>query len=61
MKVEMIFMSLIFFGISSGSMIDSVPPGLIIAFASDNIPSDYLECNGQSVSTTDYPDLFSAI
>lgn len=35
--------------------------GNIIAFSGHNIPEGYLECDGSSVSRSDYPDLFSVI
>lgn len=37
------------------------PIGTIIDFAGINIPSGYLECNGASYSTTQYPDLFAVL
>ncbi|MGH2639093.1 MAG: phage tail protein [Rhabdochlamydiaceae bacterium] len=39
----------------------SLPSGSLIDFAGLNIPSGYLECNGQSISTSTYAALFSAI
>ena len=38
-----------------------VPTGTIIAFAGDNPPNGYLECNGSSVSKEDYSDLYKVI
>ncbi|MGI0135293.1 MAG: tail fiber protein, partial [Candidatus Micrarchaeaceae archaeon] len=38
-----------------------LPSGSIIDFAGPNIPSGYLECNGQSLSAATYAALFSAI
>jgi phage-related tail fiber protein len=37
------------------------PAGTVQHFANILAPIGYLECNGQSVSTTTYPELFSAI
>src|ERR1035437_8428703 len=37
------------------------PAGTIQHFANATAPHGYLECNGQSVSTTTYPELFAAI
>lgn len=41
--------------------IKSVPPGVIEIFAGVVIPDNYLMCEGQAVSKTDYPELYSAI
>lgn len=38
-----------------------VPIGAICEYASDDIPDGYLPCNGQSLSKTDYPELYSKI
>lgn len=38
-----------------------VPIGAICEYASDDIPDDYLPCNGQSLLKTDYPELYSKI
>jgi len=38
-----------------------VPPGTVIAFASETCPAGYLRCDGAAVSRTNYPDLFAAI
>jgi microcystin-dependent protein len=37
------------------------PIGTIIDFAGINVPSGYLECNGASYATAQYPDLFNVI
>ena len=37
------------------------PPGSVISFAGNILPSGYLKCNGALVSQSTYPDLFSAI
>ncbi len=39
----------------------SNPAGTVQYFANVTAPLGYLECNGQSVSTTQYPELFNAI
>ena len=39
----------------------TTPAGTVNYFANVNSPIGYLECNGQSVSTTQYPELFNAI
>lgn len=39
----------------------SLPIGTVIDYAGTTIPSDYLECDGQAVSRTDYADLFNTI
>lgn len=38
-----------------------VPAGSILAFGGEAVPSNYLLCNGQAVSRTEYPELFAAI
>lgn len=38
-----------------------VPIGAICEYASDDIPDGYLPCNGQSLSKTDYLELYSKI
>ena len=40
---------------------DSIPIGMVVEFPSDNIPDNWLLCNGQAVSRTDYAELFAAI
>lgn len=38
-----------------------IPVGLIHPFANSTIPDGYLACDGASLLTTDYPELFAAI
>ena len=38
-----------------------VPSGTIMMWATSSAPTGYLLCNGQSLSTSTYPNLFSAI
>lgn len=38
-----------------------VPVGTILSYAGKDTPEDYLFCNGQAVSRTDYPDLFAVL
>lgn len=40
---------------------DTLPIGAVVEFPSDNIPDNWLLCNGQAVSRTDYAELFAAI
>lgn len=40
---------------------DTLPIGAVVEFASNNIPENWLLCNGQAVSRTDYAELFAAI
>ena len=40
---------------------DTLPVGAIMPFGSDTIPNNWLLCNGQAVSRTDYQDLFNTI
>jgi microcystin-dependent protein len=37
------------------------PPGIISQYAGSTAPNGYLMCDGQSLSTTEYPALFQAI
>lgn len=39
----------------------SVPVGTILPFAGASIPAGWIECAGQAVSRTTYPDLFGSI
>lgn len=39
----------------------TTPPGAILAFARQTPPNGWLECNGQLVDVTAYPDLVAAI
>jgi microcystin-dependent protein len=48
-------------GVIEGGSISSTPPGSLIMFAGDAIPSGWLLCNGQLVSRSDYLALFTAI
>jgi microcystin-dependent protein len=38
-----------------------VPPGAVVDFAGATIPAGWLACQGQSVATATYPNLFTAI
>ena len=40
---------------------DTLPVGAIMPFGSDTIPDNWLLCNGQAVSRTDYQELFNTI
>ena len=40
---------------------DTLPVGAIMPFGSDTIPENWLLCNGQAVSRTDYQQLFNTI
>ena len=44
-----------------GATGDTLPIGAVVEFPSDNIPDNWLLCNGQAVSRTDYAELFAAI
>jgi microcystin-dependent protein len=39
----------------------SVAIGIVVAYGGDVVPDGWLECNGQAVNRTDYPDLFAAL
>jgi microcystin-dependent protein len=53
-------MSLIING-STGSIIGTLPAGMIMYFANSTVPQGWLQCNGAAVSRTNYSELFSAI
>lgn len=40
---------------------DTLPIGSISAYGGENIPTNWLKCNGQAVSRADYPELFNTI
>lgn len=40
---------------------DTLPIGAIMPFGSDTIPENWLLCNGQAISRTDYQELFNTI
>ena len=40
---------------------DTLPIGSISAYSGEEIPSNWLKCNGQAVSRADYPELFNTI
>jgi microcystin-dependent protein len=43
------------------SSIDAAPIGVLLPFAGDTAPVNYIICTGQTVSTTTYGDLFAVI
>jgi hypothetical protein len=53
-------MSLIVNG-STGSIIGTLPAGMVMYFANSTVPQGWLQCNGAAISRTTYVDLFSAI
>lgn len=44
-----------------GATGDTLPIGAVVEFASNNIPENWLLCNGQAVSRTTYSELFAVI
>ncbi len=40
---------------------NGTPPGTVISFAGANAPAGYLVCDGSTVSSTTYPELYAAI
>lgn len=40
---------------------DTLPIGSISAYGGENIPTNWLKCNGQALLRTDYPELFNTI
>ena len=47
--------------ISGGTSGDTVPIGAIMPWSSTTIPENWLDCNGQAISRTEYADLFAVI
>jgi hypothetical protein len=45
----------------STNNVDSVPVGSISWYAASAVPPNYLECNGDIVNISDYPDLYNVI
>ena len=45
-------------GVATG---DTLPLGAVIEWYSDTIPENWLLCNGQNISRTDYPELFNVL
>lgn len=41
--------------------LDGMPIGAIIAYPSANIPDGWLECNGSSITSANYPELYDLI
>lgn len=41
--------------------LDGMPIGAIIAYPSNNIPNGWLECNGSTITSTNYPELYDLI
>lgn len=48
-------------GGSSGTVSDTVPIGSVVEWFSTTIPTNWLECNGQAISRTEYAELFAVI
>lgn len=46
---------------STGSIIGTLPAGMVMYFANSTVPQGWLKCNGAAISRTNYPELFSAI
>ena len=47
--------------ISTYALNNLIPVGAVLPYPTDAVPSGWLHCNGQSISTTDYPELFAKI
>ncbi len=45
----------------TGAVTTATPPGTVITFAANSIPTGWLKCNGAAVSRTTYAALFAAI
>lgn len=48
-------------GGGSGVISDTLPIGAVVKWYANNIPNNWLVCNGQEVSREDYPELFNII
>ena len=46
---------------STGSIIGTLPAGMVMYFANATVPQGWLQCNGAVISRATYVDLFSAI
>lgn len=48
-------------GGSGGTVSDTLPIGSVVEWFSTTIPTNWLECNGQEISRTEYAELFAVI
>ena len=48
-------------GGSGGTVSDTLPIGSVVEWFSTTIPTNWLECNGQAISRTEYAELFAII
>lgn len=48
-------------GGGGGTVSDTLPIGAVVEWYSTVIPDNWLICNGQAISRTDYPDLFAVL
>jgi microcystin-dependent protein len=46
---------------STGSIIGTLPAGMVMYFANSTVPQGWFQCNGAAISRTTYVDLFNAI
>lgn len=46
---------------STGSIIGTLPAGMVMYFANTTVPQGWFQCNGAAISRTNYPELFAAI
>lgn len=46
---------------STGSIIGTLPAGMIMYFANSTVPQGWFQCDGAAISRTSYPELFTAI
>ena len=65
-KFLSLILSAVAFGANAAKVCHSpsgqgLPPGAVIAFASNTAPAGFLLCDGASVDRDQYPDLFAAI
>lgn len=43
------------------SLLDVVPPGIVVAYAGNTIPNNYFLCDGSDKNSDEYPELYAAI
>ena len=47
--------------VAGGTLYSDLPIAAQVLFSGSDIPSGFLECDGSTFSSTDYPDLYSAL
>lgn len=47
--------------VTKQQILNLMPSGVVLSFATPTVPTGWLKCNGQAVSRTEFQDLFNAI